>query len=359
MSKQFGVYRNFLSCERPLCDLVPTPNTHLPPPILRLLIEITLQLIRDKIEDERTTMIHVSLPDRATRTLSDDATASDLASDITKSLAKRTVAAVVNRILSDLAEPLPDGACVELIGRDDPRALELIRHGLTHGLAEAVQNIWRETKTAIWPAIEHGFYYDLDRETPFTPKDLLVIEKKMREIVATGTPFTCEVWTRDQAAEHFEEAGETWKLAVLDAKPEGERVKIYRQGEWLDLCPGPHMRHTGDVGTAFKQTRVAGAYWSGDAKNLMLSRIYGIAFADQEALDAHEKMMAKAEKRDHKRLGREHALKKTPIQIAVGAREAEDRTVSARRHGQKQTQTLQLEEAVAVLVEGAKSPRQS
>lgn len=152
-------------------------------------------------------MIHVSLPDGATRTLSDDATASGLASDISKSLAKRTVAAVVNGIMSDLAEPLPDGATVELIGRDDPRALELIRHDLAHVLAEAVQNIWPETKTAIGPAIEHGFYYDFDRDTPFTPEDLPVIEKKMREIIAARTPFTCEVWTRDQAAAHFEEAG--------------------------------------------------------------------------------------------------------------------------------------------------------
>ena len=265
-------------------------------------------MIRDKIEDERTTMIHVSLPDGATRTLSDDATASGLASDISKSLAKRTVGAVVNGVMSDLAEPLPDGATVELIGRDDPRALELIRHDLAHVLAEAVQNIWPETKTAIGPAIEHGFYYDFDRETPFTPEDLPVIEKKMREIIAARTPFTCEVWTRDQAAAHFEEAGEPWKLALLDAIPEGEPVKIYRQGDWLDLCRGPHMRHTGDVGTAFKLTHVAGAYWRGDAKNPMLTRIYGIAFANKEALDAHEKMMAEAEKRDHRRLGREMDL---------------------------------------------------
>ncbi|MEL6574011.1 MAG: threonine--tRNA ligase [Pseudomonadota bacterium] len=253
-------------------------------------------------------MIHVNLPDGATRTLSEDVTASGLASDISKSLAKRTVAAVVNGVMSDLSAPLPDGATVELIGRDDPRALELIRHDLAHVLAEAVQSIWPDTKTAIGPAIEHGFYYDFDRDTPFTPEDLPIIEKKMREIIAARTPFTCEVWTREQAAAYFEEAGETWKLALLDAIPEGEPVKIYRQGDWLDLCRGPHMRHTGDVGTAFKLTHVAGAYWRGDAKNPMLSRIYGIAFADKEALDAHEKMMAEAEKRDHRRLGREMDL---------------------------------------------------
>jgi threonyl-tRNA synthetase len=265
-------------------------------------------MIQDKFENERIAMINVSLPDGATRTLSDDATASGLASDISKSLAKRTVAAVVDGILSDLSVPLQDGATVELIGRDDPRTLELIRHDLAHVLAEAVQSIWPETKTAIGPAIAHGFYYDFDRDAPFTPEDLPVIEKKMREIIATRTPFTCEVWTRGEAKAHFKEAGETWKLALLDAIPEGDPVKIYRQGDWLDLCRGPHMRHTGDIGTAFKLTHVAGAYWRGDAKSPMLSRIYGIAFADKAALDAHETMMAEAEKRDHRRLGRDMDL---------------------------------------------------
>ena len=265
-------------------------------------------MIQDKIENERIAMINVSLPDGATRTLSDDATASGLASDISKSLAKRTVAAVVDGILSDLSATLQDGATVELIGRDDPRALELIRHDLAHVLAEAVQSIWPETKTAIGPAIAHGFYYDFDRDTPFTPEDLPVIEKKMHEIIAARTPFTCEVWTRGKAKAHFKEAGEAWKLALLDAIPEGDPVKIYRQGDWLDLCRGPHMRHTGDIGTAFKLTHVAGAYWRGDAKNPMLSRIYGIAFADKAALDVHETMMAEAEKRDHRRLGREMDL---------------------------------------------------
>ena len=253
-------------------------------------------------------MIHVNLPDGATRTLSENATASGLASDISKSLAKRTVAAVVDGVLADLSAPLPNGATVELIDRDDPRALELIRHDLAHILAEAVQSLWPDTKTAIGPAIEHGFYYDFDRETPFTPEDLPVIEQKMREIIAARAPFTCEIWSRDQAKAYFEEAGETWKLALLDAIPEGDPVKIYRQGDWLDLCRGPHMRHTGDVGSAFKLTHVAGAYWRGDANNRMLSRIYGIAFADKTALDAHEKMLAEAEKRDHRRLGREMDL---------------------------------------------------
>ncbi|MDG1472633.1 MAG: threonine--tRNA ligase [Ascidiaceihabitans sp.] len=253
-------------------------------------------------------MIHVSLPDGATRALTQGTTAAGLASDISKSLAKRTVAVAVDGDLTDVSAPLQDGVQVDLIGRDDPRALEMIRHDLAHIMAEAVQILWPNTKTAIGPAIENGFYYDFERETPFTPEDLPIIEKKMLEIIAKREPFLKEIWTREQAKSYFEEAGEIWKLALLDAIPEDEPITIYRQGGWLDLCRGPHMRHTGDVGTAFKLMRVAGAYWRGDAKNQMLSRIYGIAFAEKADLDAHIKMMAEAEKRDHRRLGREMDL---------------------------------------------------
>ena len=253
-------------------------------------------------------MIHVRLPDGATRPLAPASTAADLAASIGPGLAKRTVAAVVDGQLADLSAPLPDGAAVELLPRDDPRALELIRHDLAHILAEAVQTLWPGTRTAIGPAIEHGFYYDFERDTPFTPEDLPAIEAKMREIIAARTPFTREEWTRDAARAHFEAAGEPWKRALLDAIPEDQPITLYRQGAWLDLCRGPHLRHTGDAGAAFKLTRVAGAYWRGDAKNPMLSRIYGVAFADQTALDAHLTMLAEAEKRDHRRLGREMDL---------------------------------------------------
>ncbi|MEM8572205.1 MAG: threonine--tRNA ligase [Pseudomonadota bacterium] len=253
-------------------------------------------------------MIHIRLPDGATRALTPASTAADLAAAISPSLAKRTVAAVVDGQMSDLSAALPDGAAVELVSRDDPRALELIRHDLAHILAEAVQALWPGTRTAIGPAIANGFYYDFDRETPFTPEDLPVIEKKMRELIAARTPFACEEWTRDAAQAHFETAGESYKVALLDAIPQGEPVTIYRQGNWLDLCRGPHMRHTGDAGSAFKLTHVAGAYWRGDSNNKMLSRIYGVAFSDKAALDAHLTMMAEAEKRDHRRLGREMDL---------------------------------------------------
>lgn len=253
-------------------------------------------------------MIHVRLPDGATRALTPARTAADLASVISPSLAKRTVAAVVDGQLADLTAPLPDGAAVELLSRDDTRALELIRHDLAHVLAEAVQTLWPGTKAAIGPAIEHGFYYDFERDTPFIPEDLPVMQKKMREIIVARRPFTREVWSRDAADAHFEAVGESWKLELLDAIPEAEPVTIYRQGDWLDLCRGPHMRHTGDAGAASALIPVAGAYWRGDATNPMLSRIYGVAFADQAALDAHLTMLSEAEKRDHRRLGREMDL---------------------------------------------------
>ncbi|MFN6977545.1 MAG: TGS domain-containing protein, partial [Gemmobacter sp.] len=191
-------------------------------------------------------MIHVRLPDGATRALAPASTAGDLAAAIGPGLARRTVAAVVDGRLADLSAPLPDGASVELIGRDDPRALELIRHDLAHVLAEAVQTLWPGTRTAIGPAIDHGFYYDFERETPFTPDDLPAIEAKMREIIAARRPFVREEWPRDRARAHFAAAGERWKLELLAAIPEGEPVTIYRQGDWLDLCRGPHLRHTGD-----------------------------------------------------------------------------------------------------------------
>ena len=253
-------------------------------------------------------MIQVRLPDGATRALAPSSTPADLAKAISPSLAKRTVAAVIDGQLKDLSTPMLEDAEVELVSRDDPRVLELIRHDLAHVLAEAVQALWPGTQTAIGPAIEHGFYYDFDRDAPFTTEDLPVIEKKMREIIAKRTPFTSETWSRDQARAHFEAAGEPYKLALLDAIPGGEPVTVYSQGDWLDLCRGPHLRHTGDAGAAFKLTRVAGAYWRGDAKNKMLSRIYGVAFAEKKTLDEHLTMMAEAEKRDHRRLGREMDL---------------------------------------------------
>ena len=175
-------------------------------------------------------------------------------------------------------------------------------------MAEAVQSLWPGTQVTIGPVIENGFYYDFARNQPFTLEDLPVIEKKMKEIVARDKPFTKEVWSREQAKKTFRDMGENFKVELVDAIPEDQQIKIYKQGDWFDLCRGPHMTSTGKVGNAFKLMKVAGAYWRGDSKNPMLTRIYGTAFAKQEELDAYLKQIEEAEKRDHRRLGREMDL---------------------------------------------------
>jgi threonyl-tRNA synthetase len=197
---------------------------------------------------------------------------------------------------------------VKILTRDDPEALELIRHDAAHVMAEAVQALYPETQVTIGPVIENGFYYDFFRDESFTPDDLAKIEAKMREIIAADKPFTKDVWSRKKAREHFARNGEIFKVELVDAIPEGEDVKLYAQGEWMDLCRGPHMNSTGKVGKAFKLQKLAGAYWRGDHRNPQLQRIYGTAFAKQEDLDAYLKMLEEAEKRDHRRLGREMDL---------------------------------------------------
>jgi len=253
-------------------------------------------------------MISVTFPDGAQRHFEPGATGLDIARSISPSLAKRTVAMAVDGVLADLADPLTKDARIEFVGRDDPRALELIRHDCAHVLAEAVQTLYPGTQVTIGPVIENGFYYDFFRPEPFTPEDFAAIEKKMREIIARDAPFTKEEWSRDQAKSFFETRGEAFKIELVDAIPEDQTLKIYKQGEWLDLCRGPHMTSTGKVGSAFKLMKVAGAYWRGDSTKPMLSRIYGTAFARQEELDAYLKQLEEAERRDHRRLGREMDL---------------------------------------------------
>ena len=197
---------------------------------------------------------------------------------------------------------------IEFVTRDDPRALELIRHDAAHVLAEAVQTLFPGTQVTIGPVIENGFYYDFYRAEPFTPEDFAAIEKKMAEIIARDKPFTKEIWTRDQAKAWFETHGEAFKVELVDAIPGHEDLKIYKQGEWLDLCRGPHMTSTGKIGNAFKLMKVAGAYWRGDLTKPMLQRIYATAFAKPEELSAYLKQLEEAERRDHRRLGREMDL---------------------------------------------------
>ena len=208
-------------------------------------------------------------------------------------------------VVTDLNDPIAGDAKIELINRDDARALELIRHDCAHVLAEAVQSLWPGTQVTIGPVIENGFYYDFFRNEPFTPEDFAAIEKKMREIIARDKPFTKEVWDREKTKQVFRDKGEAFKVELVDAIPGDEPIKIYFQGDWFDLCRGPHMTSTGKIGNAFKLMKVAGAYWRGDSNNPMLTRIYGTAFAKQEELDAYLKQIEEAEKRDHRKLGRE------------------------------------------------------
>ncbi len=253
-------------------------------------------------------MIHVTFPDGNRREVAAATTGLEIARAISPSLAKRSVAMVVDGVLSDLSTPLTEDASIEFIARNDPRALELIRHDCAHVLAEAVQALYPGTQVTIGPVIENGFYYDFFRNAPFTPDDFAAIEKKMRDIIARDAPFTREEWSRDQAKEFFAAKGEAFKVELVDAIPADQSLKIYRQGDWLDLCRGPHMTSTGKIGNAFKLMKVAGAYWRGDSSKPMLSRIYATAFASQEDLDAYLHMLEEAERRDHRRLGREMDL---------------------------------------------------
>jgi threonyl-tRNA synthetase len=249
--------------------------------------------------------IALTFPDGARREFPKNITGLDIAKGISPSLAKRTVAMALDGVVSDLADPIEHDAKIEFIARDDARALELIRHDAAHVLAEAVQSLWPGTQVTIGPTIENGFYYDFFRNEPFTPEDFAAIEKKMREIIARDKPFTKEIWTREQTKQVFRDNGEMFKVELVDAIPADQTIKIYKQGDWFDLCRGPHMTSTGKIGNAFKLMKVAGAYWRGDSNNPMLTRIYGTAFAKQEELDAYLKQIEEAEKRDHRKLGRE------------------------------------------------------
>jgi threonyl-tRNA synthetase len=253
-------------------------------------------------------MISITFPDGAIRQFEPGISGTDIAKSISPSLAKRTVAMMVNGSLRDLADSLTSDAKIEFVSREDPRALDLIRHDAAHVLAEAVQTLFPGTQVTIGPVIENGFYYDFYRTEPFTPEDFPAIEKKMAEIIARDKPFTKEIWTRDAAKAWFSAQRETFKVELVDAIPADEDVRIYKQGDWLDLCRGPHMTSTGKIGNGFKLMKVAGAYWRGDSTKPMLQRIYATAFAKPEDLAAYLKQLEEVERRDHRRLGKEMDL---------------------------------------------------
>jgi len=253
-------------------------------------------------------MITVTFPDGARRDYPNGTTGLDIAKGISPSLAKRTVAKALDDTVADLADPIERNAKIEFLTRDDKRSLELIRHDCAHVLAEAVQTLWPGTQVTIGPVIENGFYYDFFRNQPFTPEDFSTIEQKMREIITRDRPFTKQILSREEAKRVFRDKGELFKVELVDAIPEDQQIKIYKQGDWFDLCRGPHMTSTGKIGAAFKLMKVAGAYWRGDSNREMLSRIYGTAFAKPEELDAYLKQIEEAEKRDHRKVGREMDL---------------------------------------------------
>jgi threonyl-tRNA synthetase len=254
--------------------------------------------------------ISFTLPDGNQRSYPSGVTGMEVAQDISKSLGKAAISCSINGKHSDLSQPITENSDFAIhTMKDDAQALELIRHDAAHIMARGVQEIWPDVKVTIGPVIDNGFYYDFDREEPFTPEDLGLIEKKMREIINKREPVTTELWERDRAIAFYEANNEPYKVELVGMIPEGEDLRMYWHGHWQDLCRGPHLVHTGQVpADAFKLMSVAGAYWRGDSNNKMLQRIYGVAFKNKNDLKAHLMMLEEAEKRDHRKLGREMDL---------------------------------------------------
>ena len=245
----------------------------------------------------------ITLPDGSVRQFDAPVTGTTVAEAIGPGLARAALAMKVDGKAVDISTAIDQDAHVVFITRRDVDALEMIRHDAAHVLAEAVQELFPGTQVTIGPSIENGFYYDFARNDPFTPEDFGPIEAKMREIVARGARFERQVMDREEAIAFFQAKGEKYKAQLIEDLPRSEVITLYRQGEWIDLCRGPHLRTTADIGTAFKLMKVAGAYWRGDSKNEMLQRIYGTAWATKEEQDAYLKMLEEADKRDHRRLG--------------------------------------------------------
>ncbi|ODT87630.1 threonine--tRNA ligase [Phenylobacterium sp. SCN 70-31] len=253
-------------------------------------------------------MIDLIFPDGSKRAYEPGTTGKQVAASIAPSLAKRAVLIKLDGELLDVDRPLEKGGRFEILDRNAPDALETIRHDVSHILAEAVQELFPGTQVTIGPAIEDGFYYDFAREEPFSLDDLARIEDRMKQIVDRDEPIVREVWDRDEAIRHFREIGEEYKAQIIEGIPAGEQVSVYRQGNWKDLCRGPHLPSTKAAGKAFKLTKLAGAYWRGDHRNPMLQRIYGTAWASEADLEAYIRRLEEAEKRDHRKLGRQMDL---------------------------------------------------
>ncbi len=253
-------------------------------------------------------MVNITLPDGSVRSFEGPVTGTELAADISNSLAKAALAVKVDGELKDVYLPIEQDAAVEIITAKSPEGLELIRHDAAHILAEAVKELFPETQVTIGPVIENGFFYDFSREEAFTPDDLVTIEARMHEIVKRNEDIRREVWDRDEAVAFFKDQGEIYKAEIIASIPEDEEVGLYRQGDFIDLCRGPHLPSTGKLGKSFKLMSLAGAYWRGDSNNEMLQRIYGTAWANDKDLKDHLKRLEEAEKRDHRRLGREMDL---------------------------------------------------
>ncbi len=249
-------------------------------------------------------MPKIQLPDGSERQYDAPVTGLDIATSIGKRLARDAVAVRVDGDLWDLTRAIDADVAIEIVTRDSEDGLELLRHDAAHVMAEAVKEIWPQTQVTIGPAIENGFYYDFAREESFTEDDLQVIEDRMKEIVDRDETIEREVWDRDEAVRFFRAQGEEYKAKIIEDIPAGEAITLYRQGEFIDLCRGPHLPSTGKLGKAFKLTRVSGAYWRGDAANEMLQRIYGTAWSSDKQLRTYLTRLEEAEKRDHRRLGR-------------------------------------------------------
>jgi threonyl-tRNA synthetase len=249
--------------------------------------------------------MQIEFPDGRVQAFEAGVTGSEIAKSISPSLEKRAVAIAVNDELKDLNVPLTSGGKFRIVTKDDTEGLEILRHDAAHVLAEAIKELYPETQITIGPVIEHGFYYDIHREKPFTTEDFDALEQRMKEIVDRDEPIQREEWNRDEAIKFFESIGEKFKAEIIRDIPVGQTISLYRQGKFLDLCRGPHLPSTGRLGKAFKLMKLAGAYWRGDSKNPMLQRIYGTAWATEEQLKQHLHMLEEAEKRDHRKLGKE------------------------------------------------------